>query len=281
MPTFNDEAFVQQAIADLRAQTYSDWKLLVVDDCSTDSTAARAKESAGEDRRIRVEAKGQNEGFLRRWRSGLVSLLQDGEVEFVALVSGDDRWHPNWLSNLVDRLQGDPSFGIAQSYVTVSWPCKSKILGREYEEIPTATPSSTVLNHLLIGYGAFLHGLYRRKTVEELLQFPDRYINSLWANENVFLAYLSRRWGLAVVPLFLHTKVKGLRPIRRREGHNFFSQDLWSPTRRLSLAWTCHEFLRREAKLGPWIDNQMLFRTPLFMLRIDLARYRAAGVISF
>ncbi|MDO4405075.1 MAG: glycosyltransferase family 2 protein, partial [Atopobiaceae bacterium] len=38
MPTYNSEAFIVETIDSVLAQTYYNWKLIVVDDCSTDGT---------------------------------------------------------------------------------------------------------------------------------------------------------------------------------------------------------------------------------------------------
>ena len=39
MPAYNCERFIKQSIDSVLAQTYTNWELLIVDDCSTDRTA--------------------------------------------------------------------------------------------------------------------------------------------------------------------------------------------------------------------------------------------------
>lgn len=38
MPSYNTSKFIVQTIESVQAQTYSNWELLIVDDCSTDNT---------------------------------------------------------------------------------------------------------------------------------------------------------------------------------------------------------------------------------------------------
>lgn len=54
LPTYNGERFLSQAIESIIKQTYTDWELIIVNDCSTDSTPDIAKEYASKDSRIRI-----------------------------------------------------------------------------------------------------------------------------------------------------------------------------------------------------------------------------------
>lgn len=54
LPTYNGERFLRQAIESIIKQKYTDWELIIVNDCSTDSTPDIAKEYASMDSRIRI-----------------------------------------------------------------------------------------------------------------------------------------------------------------------------------------------------------------------------------
>ncbi len=54
MPVFNGSAFLDRAVVSLRAQTFTDWELLAVDDASTDDSAARLDALAAADSPIQV-----------------------------------------------------------------------------------------------------------------------------------------------------------------------------------------------------------------------------------
>lgn len=54
LPSFNGERYIRESIESVISQTYTDWELIIVDDCSTDGTLDIAEEYAGKEKRIRV-----------------------------------------------------------------------------------------------------------------------------------------------------------------------------------------------------------------------------------
>lgn len=54
LPTYNGERYLKQAIDSILAQTYTDWELILVNDCSTDATADIAEQYARRDARIQI-----------------------------------------------------------------------------------------------------------------------------------------------------------------------------------------------------------------------------------
>ena len=94
MPAYNEERFVEEAIRSVIQQTFTDWELLVLDDCSQDSTCAIVQRIAAEDSRIRLINNEQNMGVAQTRNRGLE--LCAGQ--FVALLDSDDVWYPEKLS---------------------------------------------------------------------------------------------------------------------------------------------------------------------------------------
>ena len=54
LPSYNGERYIRKSIESVIQQTFTDWELIIVDDCSTDSTLHIAEEYAGWEERIRV-----------------------------------------------------------------------------------------------------------------------------------------------------------------------------------------------------------------------------------
>lgn len=94
MPAYNAERFIEEAILSVVHQTVTDWELIVVDDCSQDTTCAIVERLAAQDSRIvliRLErnlgvAEARNRGFARCRGS------------YIALLDSDDVWHSNKLA---------------------------------------------------------------------------------------------------------------------------------------------------------------------------------------
>ena len=66
VPVYNASAYIEKTIATVKAQTYGDWELLLVDDCSKDDSRQkiRALMEDGSDR-IRLIEKERNEGAAK------------------------------------------------------------------------------------------------------------------------------------------------------------------------------------------------------------------------
>ncbi len=101
MPMYNASAFLTAAIGSVKAQTLDDWELIVVDDASTDSSLAAARELAGEDERIKVMALKENSGSAFRPR---LAALQAAAGEYIVELDADDTVEPDYLLKLSRAL---------------------------------------------------------------------------------------------------------------------------------------------------------------------------------
>lgn len=93
MPLYNGEAWLEEAIGSLRAQSYQNWELIVVDDASTDKGPALAERFCALDSRIRLLHLAENNGAaVARNRA-----LEQVSGRYVAYLDADDRWRPDKL----------------------------------------------------------------------------------------------------------------------------------------------------------------------------------------
>ena len=67
VPTYNGAETLEESLAGLAAQTFSDFEVLIVDDCSTDATVDIARRWAANDGRIKVHVNAQNRGLVGNW----------------------------------------------------------------------------------------------------------------------------------------------------------------------------------------------------------------------
>lgn len=103
MPAYNAEAFVGSAIESVLAQTYRRLELIVVDDGSTDRTAAV------------VEGYGERVRYVRQRNAKQAAARNNGvrhaQGEIVAFIDADDVWRPDKLQQQLALLARDPGLG--------------------------------------------------------------------------------------------------------------------------------------------------------------------------
>lgn len=112
MPAYNAEKYIEEAIRSVMAQTVTDWELLVMDDCSSDTTAQIVQALAQEDQRIRYYPNQENVGCAASRNRGL-DLCQGA---YVALLDSDDVWLPEKLEKQLSLAQSTGAGLIYSSY---------------------------------------------------------------------------------------------------------------------------------------------------------------------
>jgi len=104
LPTYNRAAFLPRAFEAIRGQRWADWELIVVDDGSTDDTAAVVGSFAGScDRPVHV-LRQANRGAYAARNAGLAM----ARGRYVAFYDSDDLWLPHHLSECVGAMEANP-----------------------------------------------------------------------------------------------------------------------------------------------------------------------------
>ena len=166
LPVYNGEKYLRESIDSVLAQTYKNWELLIVDDCSTDSSAAIAKEYASKDRRIYYY---RNENNLRLPRN-LNKGFRLAKGDYLTWTSDDNKFKPTALEKMYDALKNNQnaqfvfascrvinSEGEAIEYIMVDDKRKKQIVGhnvvgacfmytrKAYEEVGEYNPDFTLV----------------------------------------------------------------------------------------------------------------------------------------
>lgn len=92
MPAYNAGAYIEESIKSIQAQTYVNWELLVIDDCSTDDTIKKIS-SFLQDERIHLLRNEKNSGAAVSRNYG----LREASGKWIAFLDGDDVWLPQKL----------------------------------------------------------------------------------------------------------------------------------------------------------------------------------------
>jgi len=116
IPTYNRAHTVPRAIDSVLAQTYQDLELIVVDDGSTDDTAARV--SRYEDSRVRYLQQPENRGVSAARNRG----MREAKGEFIAFLDSDDTWFPKKLEKQIGHFQNaSEEVGLVYAGVESIW----------------------------------------------------------------------------------------------------------------------------------------------------------------
>ncbi|ENL0468841.1 glycosyltransferase family 2 protein [Escherichia coli] len=93
MPSFNSEETIQAAIESVRAQTYSNWELIISDDNSSDSTVEIVERNVLHEPRIILIQHSENRGagFSRN------EAISKARGKYIAFLDSDDIWHEKKL----------------------------------------------------------------------------------------------------------------------------------------------------------------------------------------
>lgn len=118
MPVYGTEAYVERAISAVRAQTYENWELIVVDDCTPDASADIARNAAAVDSRIRIISHKSNRGLAAARNTGVVA----ARGEWLWMPDSDDYYDADILERSVaaiNSVKGGPDlvmFGLVEEY---------------------------------------------------------------------------------------------------------------------------------------------------------------------
>jgi glycosyltransferase involved in cell wall biosynthesis len=109
VPNYNHARFLRQRIDSILAQTFRDFELILLDDCSTDDSRPILAEYAT-DPRVRVEFNETNSGTpFKQWNKG-VGMARG---KYVWIAESDDHADARFLERLVSVLESDPALTFA------------------------------------------------------------------------------------------------------------------------------------------------------------------------
>ena len=99
-PAYNAASFLEETVKCVQEQTFSDWEMIIVDDCSKDNTYALARRLSEEDNRIKILQNDKNSGVAATRNKALDAAIG----EYIAFLDSDDLWLPQKLEKQVDFM---------------------------------------------------------------------------------------------------------------------------------------------------------------------------------
>lgn len=174
IPLYNKEKYISNAIKSILNQTFTDFEVLIVNDCSTDNSIQIATEFESE--KIRIIQHEKNKGLAATRNTG----IKNAKANYVAFLDADDLWKPHFLEKI---------FNLIQNF------SEARIFGTNYEEIWNETikmphNNSDSLPKDFVGYLNFFkinikQGIYNHGSV---CIHKDVYEKAGYYNENIQLS---------------------------------------------------------------------------------------------
>ncbi len=117
MPVYKSEKYLNKSIETVLSQNFTDFELVLVDDCSPDNSGAICDDYASKDNRIRVLHLPQN-GGAGNARNEAMKIIKG---EYLCFLDADDYFDSNMLETLVSSVSENPAkvviFGLTEEYV--------------------------------------------------------------------------------------------------------------------------------------------------------------------
>jgi glycosyltransferase involved in cell wall biosynthesis len=186
MTLYNNARHLREAMDSLLTQTYRDFRLVLLDDASTDESEGVAREYERGDSRVKYFRHESRRAMVATWRDVVsVAGRECPSAEYFAWASDHDRWHPQWLERLIAELDGDPSAVLAYP-ITRRMTQEGVDLDKGPRLFDTADCENrrtrwTRMCHNGIGAGDMVYGLMRLDALKRAGVFrpvlrPDRLL---------------------------------------------------------------------------------------------------------
>ena len=100
-PAYNAAVYIAETIESVLAQTYTNWEMLIVNDCSKDNTAEIVESYAAKDKRIKLINLKQNSGAAAARNTA----IQNAKGRYIAFLDSDDLWKKEKLQKQIEFMQ--------------------------------------------------------------------------------------------------------------------------------------------------------------------------------
>jgi len=156
-PLYNSAPFIADTIRSVQDQTYTDWEMIIVDDCSTDDSVNIVQSFIEQDSRIKVIRLAQNFGPAVARNTAIEAAIG----RYIAFLDSDDQWKPN-------KLEKQIKFMIDNNYSFTYTDCDVIDEEGRFKGIASAKPYVSYSDMLKNNYIGCLTAVYDRKKLGKM-----------------------------------------------------------------------------------------------------------------
>ncbi len=255
IPAYNAAETIVRTIESVLRQTYEDFEIVVINDGSTDDTAACVE--AVRDPRIRLLSF-SNGGLPTARNRGITA----ARGQYLAFLDSDDLWRKTKLESHVALFQSRADVGVVYSW-TCTIDSEDRVLGQQH----CVSWEGDIYRHLLQAFfvGNASNAIIRREVVDSVGRFDTGLI---CGEDWDFLVRAASRYLWAVVPAFLVF-------YRWRDGSMSSDANLM----RVGLTKVVDQIFERAPRELQSLKSRSLANVHLYIARTYLTRYndRAAS----
>lgn len=182
LPTYNGEEYISRAIQSIINQTYTNWELIIVNDCSTDSTLEIINNFSKQDSRIKIINNDKNMKLPASLNRG----FKEANGEYYTWTSDDNEYYPEAIEKMVNFLDVHREYGMVYAICQLLNCPKDQI--DVWGEIP-----ATVENLLEFSVCAACF-LYRKTVAEEVGEYDT---NTFLAEDHDYWLRIRLKYKIA------------------------------------------------------------------------------------
>lgn len=208
MPVYNGERFLEKAIDSLRVQEFTNWKLFISDDASTDTSRKICEKYAKKDARIIYFRQEKNIGMFPNFKF----LIEKADGEYFMWAAQDDLWEKTFILTCVKILNSNKNVDIATTGIA-----DIDSFGRTLRELSSfpslsgspglKSVSRFIIQPEILGKCNIMYSLFRLPAIKEIWRiYPQR---QEWGSDYHFSLAAISHFGIIVDPKILFKKRHG------------------------------------------------------------------------
>lgn len=106
IPLYNKENYIEKTLKSVLNQNFTDFEIIIIDDCSTDNSLSKIIDYS--DSRIRIIKKSKNSGLSATRNTG----IQNSTCDYITFIDADDLWEPFFLDEIFKLIKMYPEASI-------------------------------------------------------------------------------------------------------------------------------------------------------------------------
>lgn len=191
IPLYNKEKYIENAIKSILNQTFTDFNLLIINDCSTDASATIASKYKSD--KVQIFTHEKNAGLSASRNTG----IKNANSNYITFLDADDLWQPTFLESVFQLIQNFPEARIFGTNYEEVWESVIKKPHNGSEILPINFSGYINFFKINIKQGIYNHGsvCFHKEVFEKIgyynenISFSEDLDFNIRANHNFKLAY--------------------------------------------------------------------------------------------